>query len=41
MFCMYNLLLQDIGWRDGALKMVFLFTDANYHFAGDGKVTNL
>ena len=27
-----------IGWREDALKMVFLVTDQNYHIAGDGKV---
>ena len=29
---------QMIGWREDALKMVFLITDQNYHTAGDGKV---
>ena len=29
-----------IGWREDALKMVFLVTDQNYHTAGDGKVLN-
>ena len=29
---------QLIGWREDALKMVFLVTDQNYHSAGDGKV---
>ena len=31
---------QVIGWREDALKMVFLVTDQNYHTAGDGKVLN-
>ena len=30
---------QEIGWRNDALKMVFLVTDQNYHLAGDGKVS--
>ena len=27
-----------IGWREDALKMVFLVTDQNYHITGDGRV---
>lgn len=34
----FSLNIQKIGWRDDALKMVFLVTDQNYHVAGDGKV---
>ena len=29
---------QQVGWREDALKMVFLVTDQTFHVAGDGKV---
>ena len=30
--------VQVIGWRDDALRLVFHFTDNEYHIAGDGRV---
>lgn len=30
-----------IGWRDDALKMMFVVTDQSYKFAGDGRIAGL
>lgn len=42
-FCCHSnscmvLVLQSIGWRAGARRIVVMATDAGFHFAGDGKV---
>ena len=29
---------QEVGWREDALKLVFIVTDQTFKIAGDGKV---
>ena len=36
-----NYVLQVIGWRDPARKVIFFATDAVFHVAGDGKLAGI
>ena len=35
------ILEQIIGWRENARRILVYLTDAGFHFAGDGKVSNI
>lgn len=32
---------KEIGWRNQARRLLVFSTDAGFHYAGDGKVSNL
>ena len=36
--CEWSLISQEVGWRDGSLRIVMILTDAGFKTALDGKV---